>query len=186
MSATILGVMRSRISGYHWSLRMIISISEAFEHLGEPPLEVLSGTSREAYRLVLFGELGHFDIIRTEERHSGSLALIVHRIRRGDPVVSWEEDLQKSQWYCLQAILTASAYWELPSEGTRIGIGGYSAQLEGQRGDKYHQVCRWCPRYEVDKEWFELPCSYLTDLAQLLVPDSDVAGSTFIQCRRAT
>jgi hypothetical protein len=157
---------------------MIVSIPEAFERLGEPPLDQPSSAIREAYRLVIYGHPpGQFDIIRAEQRNSEHFrfALVVHRVRCDarlrDRVQSWEADLYEAQWSCLQALVGASGFWELPSEGGRIGIRGYFALLEGHRAGKYHQASRWCPRHRDDHEWFELPCCYLTDLADWLVPE---------------
>ncbi len=152
---------------------MIFTIPQAFERLREPRLDVPSTTIREAYRLVTMGDPGHIDIIRAEARFSERfrLALIVHRLRWEDRIQSWEADLQEAQWHCLKAILKASDFWDLPYKGTRIGMGGYSAYLEGHREGTHHEVWRWCPRHRDDQDWFELPCCYLTDLAQLLVPE---------------
>ncbi|WP_316206858.1 MULTISPECIES: hypothetical protein [unclassified Bradyrhizobium] len=114
----------------------------------EPPMCRLRETESEGYRFLWTSSFNGSALVHIARRGDlielRSRVLGRSRLYRKEPVIS--STLPPDDWETLQRALTISNFWSLDATDDRIGLDGEHGLIEGQRGDTYHWVERWCPQ----------------------------------------
>jgi len=159
--------------------------SKALLAMGEQPL--WETRARSAYRLIFLPASADHVSIRIEA-FGEAMVLHIKTLRRAPPRTEPADTRTASevidatlanaqtterafsvssvQWSQVQALISSSGFWTLPSTDTDFGRGGGRWVLEGFQGGRYHVVDRWSPNHGPNTS-FHRACDALLRLAGL-------------------